>query len=234
MNPSPPRASNDLTTSPESLPTPEPLLLTRLRHEGTALLFAAFFGLVVTVLVAWLCQIRSSVSIVDVDPTGGRRDWPSKFQASINAPGYWHASRGFGRSGELYAAFGGSSRSMQNEMVFIQSAGWPMRALEMVRWTDPTTNKEVSEHSVTLPQTVYLPDWVAGQPVPALPVWPGIVIDILAFGVIGWGLVKGLRWCRGRLRHWRGRCAGCGYPRGTGEVCVECGRALGNSPELSG
>lgn len=188
----------------------------------------------VTILVAWTCQIRSSVSIVDVDPTGGKRDWPSKFRASINAPGYWHASRGVGRSGELYSAFGGSSRSMASEMVFIQSAGWPMRAVEMVRWTDPNSNKEVSEHSVTLPQTVYLPDWAAGQPVPALPVWPGILINTLVYGAIGWGMVKGLVWCRGQFRLRRGRCAGCGYPRGAAEVCVECGRALGKSPGVSG
>lgn len=205
-------------------------MLRFIRHEGPALLLAAMFGIVVTVLVAWLCQLRSSVSIVDVDSTGGRRAWPEQFPAGSSAPGYWHAAEGFGRSSEYFAAFGGSSRSMGNEMVRIQRAGFPARALEMVRWTEPVAGKEVSEFSVTLPISNSLPDWAAGEPVPVMPVWPGFAVDVVIFGAGVWFLVRGASHFRGVWRSRSGRCAACGYPVGASSICSECGKPTAQRP----
>jgi len=55
--------------------------------------------------------------------------------------------------------------------------------------------------------------------------------NALVYAAMCWALIAVPRWIRRTRRVRRGLCSGCAYPRGTNEVCTECGAAL---PETSG
>ena len=72
------------------------------------------------------------------------------------------------------------------------------------------------------------PAWTAGGPahvraIPLRPLWTGLVVDTLVYGVVLWlafispfGLLRLVR-----RRH--DRCLCCGYPIGDASRCTECG-----------
>lgn len=76
----------------------------------------------------------------------------------------------------------------------------------------------------------------AGEPgaplIPYLPLWRGLVLNVLVHGACWWLVLPllGSIPLRARWRRRRGRCGGCGYDRrglGTDALCPECGAAPG-------
>lgn len=59
---------------------------------------------------------------------------------------------------------------------------------------------------------------------PIIPLWSGIALDTLAFGIGWWLSLAGLSAVRGRVRAGRGHCAACEYDlTGNSGPCPECG-----------
>ena len=58
------------------------------------------------------------------------------------------------------------------------------------------------------------------------PIWTGLVIDTLFWGLVLFVFLRGLRVVRRALRQRRSRCPACAYPIGTSPVCTECGKAV--------
>lgn len=120
-----------------------------------------------------------------------------------------------------------------NRKVRVHDArGWPMVALyscydatpdRSYQWrivsvingiridrTNPVNNSEASDQRLF----------------PLRPIWPGVIINTLFYGVLLWLVVPGpLALCR-LLRTRRGLCMKCAYPIGAGAVCTECGAAV--------
>jgi hypothetical protein len=59
---------------------------------------------------------------------------------------------------------------------------------------------------------------------PLRPIWPGLIINSMVYGLAAWGLWRGVVAMRARWRRNLGDvCLNCRYPRGTSPVCTECG-----------
>ena len=65
---------------------------------------------------------------------------------------------------------------------------------------------------------------------PLEPRWGGLAVDSLLYGVVLWGLGWSTGAVRRLVRRRRGSCEACGYPRGPGPVCPECGRVAAGVP----
>jgi hypothetical protein len=62
---------------------------------------------------------------------------------------------------------------------------------------------------------------------PLRPIWPGLIINSIFYGLLAWGLWLGVLAVRARWRRTLGDvCLKCRYPRGTAPVCTECGEAF--------
>lgn len=64
-----------------------------------------------------------------------------------------------------------------------------------------------------------------GLPVPLQPLWQGLALNTLFYGIPAWLLLLAPAGAR-RLRKRRGLCSRCGYPLTGGAVCPECGAAV--------
>ncbi|HZW08220.1 MAG TPA: hypothetical protein VFF65_13940 [Phycisphaerales bacterium] len=63
---------------------------------------------------------------------------------------------------------------------------------------------------------------VTGLPVPLQPLWGGLAVNTLLYGIPAWAVLFGPGAVR-RLRRRRSACVRCGYPLTGGTVCPECG-----------
>lgn len=61
---------------------------------------------------------------------------------------------------------------------------------------------------------------------PWLPIWPGLIINSIFWGVFAFVVVSILRWTRRTLRQRGNLCPACAYPIGASLVCTECGKVL--------
>ena len=61
---------------------------------------------------------------------------------------------------------------------------------------------------------------------PVLPIWTGFVVNTVVYATVTMGAMLAPGWVVRRRRRRRGLCVWCGYPRGEGEVCSECGKEL--------
>ncbi|MCL4197692.1 MAG: hypothetical protein KJZ69_09390 [Phycisphaerales bacterium] len=63
----------------------------------------------------------------------------------------------------------------------------------------------------------------AWRALPYQPLWDGVVVNTLCCAALLASIAYLPRWVRGQIRHRRGQCPACAYPRGTSPVCTECG-----------
>ncbi len=106
--------------------------------------------------------------------------------------------------------------------------GWPMAALERRSWDAYVIPGESDAPLDELASPLGaidlgLASGRADHGYPLIPVWPGFVVNVLAYGAICWMLLTApgvaVRWRRKR----RGLCRGCGYDMTGVETCPECG-----------
>lgn len=108
---------------------------------------------------------------------------------------------------------------------FVRIAGWPCECVWGASVPGSPNNALIGAISVGRPYSVsdFRGIWGA---LPVTPIWSGLAIDTLFYGVIAWGLLLApgaIRRCRRRRG---GRCVKCGYDRAglaAGAACPECG-----------
>jgi hypothetical protein len=167
----------------------------------------------ITVLVAWWCELRPVTNaVVDVAASA---PMPADLKAATKrtVSSYYHRSEGFGRTSEWYDDFK------------VKHAGWPLLALRGV--DGPSLTRPFLPSTVYLPDKPLVPPQVRGKAIPLRPVLPGFAVDTLLYGVVAWFGFELLARLRGRLRRFRSRCPGCGYPLDPSTTrCSECGHTL--------
>lgn len=98
-------------------------------------------------------------------------------------------------------------------------AGWPWRSAGGATITTP------------LPPDPFVGLWRPtafgrSHTIPCLPLWPGLVGNVVFYALLVLASVALVRWLRLRRRARRNLCLACGYELGAGvEVCPECGLA---------
>jgi hypothetical protein len=137
-----------------------------------------------------------------------------------------------GRPAEIDTQFDDHARSESR-------AGWPCRAL-VCSTRRQVTVRRINGHNQAWDPTakingalVELGTWpnIAGsatwRAVPYHPLWVGLIVDSLFYGLIWFGLIQGIAVLRRRRRRIRGLCPRCAYDlRGRAPdqtVCPECG-----------
>jgi hypothetical protein len=111
------------------------------------------------------------------------------------------------------------------------ASGFPVRSFEAIWWqkSDPTAQGADRLRNriagIRIPQIQKTPTIRDGM-LPILPLWPGAAVNTLLYSspLLLWWFV--LPWARARRRRATGRCAGCGFERGSlpaAQPCPECG-----------
>ncbi len=109
-----------------------------------------------------------------------------------------HRSSGIMSPEELAASMLGNG--MQRDYRWINAIQWPWRSA--------------------------LPSLKVSGVLPWEPIPFGFTINTLIYGTLAAIVICGGAGIRRSIRNRLGRCAVCGYPRGTSPVCTECGEAL--------
>ncbi len=118
------------------------------------------------------------------------------------------------------------------------SVGWPFRSWRAVGYQTPISDRVGVVRAVegTDLQSVRLESisdsafaWnFPGRIIPTHPLWPGLIGNVVFFGLIAWAVLLmpiGLRAGRARRAIRLGRCTHCRYTFGTqAAICPECGR----------
>ena len=124
---------------------------------------------------------------------------------------------------------------------FANRSGWPWRAFETRARSVPLTCRDELDWATStksafdnrvfplerLPSFLHCTDPL--REVPTRPLWAGLVADTSLYGLVAAGFVFGIPVTRAAVRRRAGGCPACGYPRGVGDRCTECGRVHGHS-----
>lgn len=138
---------------------------------------------------------------------------------------YWHATTGFVYEVEFDVV-------AAPPLLVRFEAGWPLPALGGVQrlagFDEPTREVE------------YDRDWLMGvrlagdaerRSMPLRPLWPGFAVNSILYAAASWLLLFAPIAFRRALRRRRGMCERCAYPRGSSDICSECGLPLSAHPE---
>ncbi|MEM7229977.1 MAG: hypothetical protein AAF432_14305 [Planctomycetota bacterium] len=68
-----------------------------------------------------------------------------------------------------------------------------------------------------------LPEWSYDHWILTSPLWTGLILNSLLFGILFWPIWFTPRYLRRIRRRSRGRCVLCAYPVERGSICPECG-----------
>ncbi len=113
-------------------------------------------------------------------------------------------------SGQVHWAVD-APRAVNREVRAVHGCGWPMRAL---RWHYelPATGAPFAVRGGIV---LSAPPGALPEALPLLPIWPGLLVDTLAWAAVATALVRLLRLpvrvVRRSLRLYHGRCPECGY-----------------------
>jgi hypothetical protein len=144
------------------------------------------------------------------------REWPSSTPHATPwpAPNGWDQTTAFGV--RTFNVFGGKSANGRNGFQMeVEHYGWPLPVLEDKAmwwdWEDPKLNGPEPDPPISLMYRGALlnPIIVGGA------LWLPLIIPLTAIIVF-----------KRNHRRRRNQCINCGYPRGEGNVCTECGTAL--------
>lgn len=212
-------------------------------------------GLVTSVAVAWLIAFcwstgadsgdRSSCYCLqeDPDPESAARLWTSNLTVRTGFGMQWieHASGGWlpylvgervecqildSRVPAWARGLVAPVRSPESRNVNAQAQGWPLLAL----WCAPRPENGVTTNEpfggIELPWSLWRP--VPGDALPTLPlipIWWGLLIDSVLWGLAMATVIRVSRTLFRRSRRSRGRCERCGHSLGPVRPahCPECG-----------
>lgn len=128
-------------------------------------------------------------------------------------------------------AFSPDPRTFINVRVEMAS-GWPMRSMRWGYVVIGSKDLEPKWCAIRLSDHTTVEPWSLAKKraLPLQPLWFGFAVDTLALAALLLPVPLGWRWLVRRWRRRAGRCAACGYPWGTAEVCAECGCPLPARP----
>ena len=216
-----------------------------MRRAGAALVL----GMATTVGLAWLCAIvdvkgeshraqyksteyiaslavREAWGMTDLRWIAIANDGMGRFTADEEMPPYW--SRTARLNGPFVSAtvFGVPDRRIE------VATGWPWRALRAEYRGNAMGVRGPGNAIYSTVSGIELPGRFVrrhGNQRPAAlpyePIWPGLMADVMLFGILWWGLIGAVSALRGWRRRQRGCCVACGYDL-CGELeggCPECG-----------
>jgi len=175
-------------------------------------------GAIVNVLVAWGLGLWSPTSRQEV-PHPVVQPWP------CTVPDGWPEVSGL----SVYRGIGIEFRiatGLREEQLlqggapsfcgaFVYESGWPVHALGYTSLNGTGTMPGGTNIGCLSTRAGMLP---------LVPLWPGIVINAVFYGVLLWLAGLGFASIRRARRRRRGRCAWCGYELAGLEQCPECGK----------
>jgi len=156
-------------------------------------------------------------------PTGEDQLWwnrcaPASFDSGLASV---TESTGFGRS---FAQLRGPARNPDGnnfDLVDRLQVGWPARSLEGYQYCEQ--RKSMQQVFLAHPRSAgwYLDAWI-----PYRPLWPGVVVNAVAFAAAFLLAAFLIGRARRAVRKSRGECVQCGYRLADSRTCPECGSAL--------
>ncbi len=218
------------------------------RHWARTAIFFMLLGALTTGAVAWaLCALGSAFP--ERTENGGMRsaedeilEWPVHVPAEWPQPRMLHSRIGRGLRLDLgNTAAGddsgpnGTRRLLTEYRITSVRSGWPL--LSMQSRTLTVRQRDQLEHVDRTP-VITLPYWflqyVEGisegygvtRALPLVPIWPAFLTSTLIYALGFWILLRLPRAVRRQIRSRRGQCVQCGYPRGSSDVCTECGASI--------
>ena len=130
-----------------------------------------------------------------------------------------------------YSAFAVRCRHMIRS-VFVSTGfgGFERHEVSAIRCGWPTTSLAIevrrSPRNVPLPYELIGWNLARDVPLPARPLWSGLLVNTLFYATLLWLLLLGPFALRRFMRVRRGLCPKCAYPMGESEACSECGAEL--------
>ncbi|TVQ53683.1 MAG: hypothetical protein EA377_07490 [Phycisphaerales bacterium] len=127
------------------------------------------------------------------------------------------------------------------EILFVYSAGWPMRSVNGALrqtaytpyaaspWAPDAANGPVEKDKAIV---ISLPEWFDSghRAIPYGPLFLGTLLNTLFYALLLWLLFFASFAARRALRRKRRLCEMCAYPVGTSPVCTECGARVSGNP----
>ena len=204
-----------------------PSLITRREVKRAIILLVAIVLIAAVINVPWaltrvqwlaLRHQRTSMRLNEQSLQGPQipREWPSSTPHATPwpAPNGWDQTTAFGV--RTFNVFGGKPADGRNGFQMeVEQYGWPLPVLEDKQmwwdWNDPKLNGPENDPPISLMYRGALlnPIIVGGA------FWLALIIPLTTIIVF-----------KRQHRRRGNRCINCGYPRGDGNVCTECGTAL--------
>ncbi len=199
------------------------------RRVVVSLVAIPAIGVAVNVGIAWGCVLsvtgtqQGGTSATDAQERWWRAEAPPAMRAAVpTRASLW---TGFGYEGLLLLAGDPPDGGVATRV----RGGWPMPAVESVRWLSSSAGIDRTHGFLRLP----IGRRVGRAGVPIRPLPAGFALNTLLYGLLIWGPLSGPAASRRFVRLRRGRCPHCGYPMGRTPVCSECGRRLPDRPGLA-
>lgn len=108
------------------------------------------------------------------------------------------------------------------------AVGWPFLALTFKGRRPPVSSEYKWSDALLIGASKRNPN---AWPLPLRPIWPGFLINTVIYAALLWLIPLLVRygWVSLVTRHMRkshGLCPNCAYPRGSSDICTECGLNL--------
>ncbi|RNC81983.1 MAG: hypothetical protein ED559_09430 [Phycisphaera sp.] len=197
----------------------------------------ALIGAGLNVLVAWACETfaRESLEVTYDKPSDpllmpGLHDPPEGWDVRT-----WVEIEGFGVRAAWISEMPwvgsriGMIEGSQNRLQMTTHSGWPMCCLTRRAYWNTTTSKQypgsVWHTGFESPWQGLMAGNYRGKRLPVRPMPIRFAANSLFWGLIAWGLLRGITLYRRNRRIRRGLCGRCAYELGSIETCPECGTA---------
>jgi len=118
------------------------------------------------------------------------------------------------------------SKTDDNCTLVVHESGWPLRALAAEYWHSPASKGGRHFFEINAPNWLgERKDNVACGGIGTCPLWTGLIVNTLFFGMMFFLSVVGFREVRQRIFKMPDSCPRCGYDCQALVNCPECGRA---------
>lgn len=205
-------------------------------------------GALCTVAIAWaLCAMGSA-------PVTGQRNgtrsaafvgplvWPVQVPSDWPPPNLLDSRLGRGLRMDVGEAAVGENRGPYGALQLLTHyrivsvrSGWPLLAMHtrtlIVQGSD---GEERIDRTPAVPLPFWFQQYIDGisegygvtRSLPIVPIWPAFILNALAYAAAFWLMLRVRGTVRAFARSRRGQCMNCGYPKGSSDVCTECGEPV--------